>query len=323
MRLISALCGISIGVIALANSPAQAQAPYPSKPVHLIVPFAAGGPSDVICRVVASALSEKWGQPVIVDSKPGAGTIIGSTFVAQAAPDGYTIGFALPPLSLNQALRTKISYDVYKDFTYLTQITKARVVILANKDFKPNTLAELIAEGKRLSAAIDYASPGPGTAQHLIGQLIASQAGITLQHIPYNGSAPALTDVIAGRVPLMIDVWSSARPHVEAGKLKVLALANETRMPGYDYPTVGETMPSVVLGDPWSGMIAPAGLPPEVTSKLVADINEALRKPAVEERLRGLGSEPWGTNPEQFRRAVIAELELWKKVGVEANVKLD
>jgi tripartite-type tricarboxylate transporter receptor subunit TctC len=312
-----------LGLLATAAGPALSDDAYPSKPVRLIVPFAAGGPSDAICRIVASALSEKWGQPVVVESKPGAGTIIGATFVANSSPDGYTIGFALPTLSVNQALRAKITYDLTRDFAYLTQITKARVVIVANKDFAPSTIAELIAEGKRSPVPLNFTSPGVGSAQHLVGEMIARQAGFKMQHIPYNGSAPALTDVLANRVPLMIDVWSSARPQVEAGKLKVLALANETRMPGYDYPTIGETLPSMVLGDPWSGMIAPAGTPAAIVAKLSADINHVLNAPDVQKRLRDLGSEPWGTNPEQFRNAVLAEYQLWKSIAADANITID
>ena len=229
----------------LATNAAMAQA-YPAKPVRLIVPFAPGGPTDIIARLVAQKLHETWGQPVIVDYKPGAGTVVGTDYVAKSAPDGYTMGMAISAHMINPSLRQSLPYDTLKDLVGVTQVAAAPFALFANPSMPANTIAEVVALAKKNPGQVAYATPGTGTGTHLAGELLRSVAGIDIVHVPYKGSSPAQQDVIAGRVPLLFDVMYSAMPLVKAGKLKVIAVASPTRVSyAREYPTIAEAFPEV------------------------------------------------------------------------------
>lgn len=321
-KLISLLLGACLAT-GLLSAAANAQDTFPNKPVRIISPFAAGGPTDALLRVLVEKLTEKWKQPVVIENKPGAGTMVGSAYVAHANPDGYTIGYVISAFATNPAVRTNVPYDMTKDFTYITQLSHLTgQPLVANPSFPANTLAEVIEIAKKSDPPLKYTSPGPGTDGHMIGQMIASKTGIKLQHIPYNGSAPALVDVLAGRVPLMFDVWISAKPHIEAGKLKVIALANRKRMPGLNYPTINETIAGVDT-DSVQGFVGPAGIPKEIAEKMARDIGDAVMSPDAVERIRPLGFEPDRSTPAEFEKTMRDSLELWKKIAAEANIRIE
>jgi tripartite-type tricarboxylate transporter receptor subunit TctC len=236
--------GLLFGVLALQLHPAQPQTDFPTKPVRIVVPFAAGGPTDVVMRGLGDLLSARWGQPVIIENRPGAGTVLGTNYLAKSPPDGYTLGAALSAFVTSAAARASLPYDPLKDLTAVGTVTTTQWALVVHPSFPANSVAEFVAEAKRRSVPIDYAAPGIGGLGHMAGELLQRAAGIKMQFIPYGGSAVALTDVIAGRVPVMFDVWSSARPHVLAGSLKLLGAAGAKRLPHHpQVATIAETYP--------------------------------------------------------------------------------
>src|SRR5947209_3092992 len=217
---------------------------YPAGPVRILVPFAAGGPTDVVARILAELLSARWGKPVIVENRPGAGTIVMTQAVANARPDGLTLGMATNSLLINPAIEMKLPYDTFKALTGVSMVATQPVALVATKDFPADTLADTIAYARKQTNPLNYTSPGPRGVGHLAGELLKQKAGIDMTHINYNGSAPALTDVIAGRVPIMFDVWHSAKRYVDSGDLKLIAGAGRERLADApDVPTIAETFP--------------------------------------------------------------------------------
>jgi tripartite-type tricarboxylate transporter receptor subunit TctC len=296
---------------------------FPSKPVRLVVPFPPGGPTDIVGRMVATKLQEAWGQPVIVENKPGAGTVIGTDAVAKSAPDGGTIGMVITAYFINPALRGSLPYDTLKDLANVTQLVAQHVVLVANAAAPFNTLPELIAYAKKNPGKVAYASPGTGTSAHLAGELLKQEAGIDLVHVPYKGSGPAQADVIAGRVELMVDVFHSAKPQVEAGKLKVIALtAAERPVNIKHYPLVAETLPGFNVTSLF-GFVVPAATPKAVVAKIQADTRKVLYQPEVKAKLETMGMEVDGSTPEQFDALVRAELAKWTKVVQDNHIHAD
>jgi tripartite-type tricarboxylate transporter receptor subunit TctC len=296
---------------------------FPSKPVRLVVPFPPGGPTDIVGRMVATKLQEAWGQPVIVENKPGAGTVIGTDAVAKSAPDGGTIGMVITAYFINPALRGSLPYDTLKDLANVTQLVAQHVVLVANAAAPFNTLPELIAYAKKNPGKVAYASPGTGTSAHLAGELLKQEAGIDLVHVPYKGSGPAQADVIAGRVELMVDVFHSAKPQVEAGKLKVIALtAAERPVNIKHYPLVAETLPGFNVTSLF-GFVVPAATPKAVVAKIQADTRKVLYQPEVKAKLETMGMEVVGSTPEQFDALVRAELAKWTKVVQDNHIHAD
>ena len=308
-------------LLALPGAAALAQ-DYPSKPVRLVVPFPPGGPTDIVGRMVATKLQEAWGQPVIVENKPGAGTVIGTDAVAKSAPDGNTIGMVITAYFINPALRGSLPYDM-KDLANVTQLVAQHVVLVANAQAPFNTLPELIAYAKKNPGKVAYASPGTGTSAHLAGELLKQEAGIDLVHVPYKGSGPAQADVIAGRVELMVDVFHSAKPQVEAGKLKVIALtAAERPVNIKHYPLVAETLPGFNVTSLF-GFVVPAATPGPVIAKIQADTRKVLYQPEVKAKLEAMGMEVVGSTPGQFDALVRAELAKWTKVVQDNHIHAD
>jgi tripartite-type tricarboxylate transporter receptor subunit TctC len=296
---------------------------FPSKPVHLVVPFPPGGPTDIVGRMVATKLQEAWGQPVIVENKPGAGTVIGTDAVAKSAPDGSTIGMVITAYFINPALRGSLPYDTLKDLANVTQLVAQHVVLVANARAPFDTLPELIAYAKKNPGKLGYASPGTGTSAHLAGELLKQEAGIDLVHVPYKGSGPAQADVIAGRVELMVDVYHSAKPQIEAGKLKVIPLtAAERTVNIRHYPLVAETLPGFNVTSLF-GFVVPAATPRPEIAKIQADTASALRQPEMRAKLEAMGMEVVGSTPEQFDALVRAELAKWTKVVQDNHIHAD
>jgi tripartite-type tricarboxylate transporter receptor subunit TctC len=295
---------------------------YPTRPVRLIVGFAAGGPTDLFARVLADLLSARWGTgSVIVENKPGAGTIIATTAVAKAPPDGYTILLASSQFLINPAIGQKLPYDALKDFAPISMIADSPLVLVAHKLFPANTVAELVQEAKKTGTPINFASPGPRGSGHLAGEMLQQRAGIKMQHINYNGSAPALTDVIGGRVPLMFDLWQSIKPHVEAGGLKLVATAGARRLPAApQVPTIAETYPDFGASA-LSFVVGPARIPEPILQKLSADIRTAVDSPEFALKMHPLGVNPKGSSPQELRSIMHMEVDKWSVVAKAANIK--
>ncbi len=302
---------------ALQMSHAQ-DGPYPSRPIRIVQPSAAGGPSDVLVRVIAENLQERLGQPVVVENKPGAGGVIGAEMVARAPADGYTILSVGNFLFTTAALRAKMPYDAVKDFNGLSLISSAPIVLVANKDFPANTLADVVDLAKKTPDGLTYTSPNFGGVPFLAGQLLMRETGIKLQHITYSGSPAAQVDVMAGRIPLMFDLWSSAKQHVEAGNLKVIAVV--TKDPLVDAPNVplmGTTYP-VFDFTINNALIVGAQTPKPIVDRLTQEIHAIVNLPAVQARMRGFGLSPAISTPEEYNALAARELAKWQDLA-QAN----
>ncbi len=303
---------------------AQAPSDFPSRPVKLLVPFAAGGPTDVVARILADLLSARWGgQSVVIENRPGAGTIVATAALANSPPDGYTLLVATNSLLINPAIGQKLPYDTEKDFAPVSMVATQPVALVANKSFPANTVAEVVAVAKKSAPPLNFTSPGPRGVGHLAGEMLKQRAGIDMTHINYNGSAPALTDVIAGRVPLMFDIWHSAKRHVDSGGLKLIAGAGSERLSDApQVPTIAESYPGFdVIA--FNAMVAPAGVPAAILDKLSADIRAVVNSPEFAEKTRNLGIFPLGNTPKELDAWMREQIARWKEIAASANIKAD
>jgi len=298
-------------------------APYPSKPVRIIVPYPPGGASDITARVVADKLTQMWKQSVIVDNRPGATGILGTDLVAKAAPDGYTLGLVASSQAINAVVNTKLPYDTLKDFSYITETASVPLVLVAASGFPATTATELIALAKKEPGRISYASSGPGGAPHLAAELFKSSTGTDMLHVPYKGSTQAHPDLLSGQVGIMFDTIVAVMPHLKSGRLKALATTGKTRstlLP--DVAAVAETVPGYEASS-WGGIIGPAGIPEEVVRKINADIVATLKTPEVKERLAQLGADVVANSPAEFAQVIRLEIDKWGKVVRAAGVKAE
>jgi tripartite-type tricarboxylate transporter receptor subunit TctC len=297
---------------------------YPSKPAKVIVPYPPGGPTDIVARVVSQKLSEQMGQQFIVENRPGAGGNIGAEAVAKSPADGYTLLVATTAHAINPALFKSLGYNLVKDFAPVSQLTSGPLVIVANPSLPAKNVKELIALAKAKPGSLNYASSGNGQSTHLSAELFGTMAGIKMNHIPYKGSAPALTDVMGGQASLMFDTMLSAMPQVKNGKLKAIAVTSASRSPAApDVPTVAESGLPGYEAIAWNGLLAPAGTPAEVVGKLNAELKKALDAPDVKDRFsaQGFGA-AWNTR-EAFAKFIQAELDKWAKVVKVSGATLD
>jgi len=297
---------------------------WPAKPVRIIVPFPAGGSADLMPRLVAERLTEKWGQPVIVDNRPGAAGNIGADAVFRSDPDGYTLmSSPPPPLVINKILYPKLTYDP-DQFVPISVIGAIPNVLLVNPQVGANTVAELISIAKANPGKLNYASQGNGTTSHLTAELFKTMAGgLQITHIPYKGTAPALTDLIAGQVDMMCDNLGVSLPHVRSGKLKALAVASKRRFPGLpNVPALAETLPGFE-SIAWFGIVAPPKTSPAIAEKVARGVQEALKLPEVQKRLAELSAEPMGLGPGETAVFMRQEVERWGAVIRAAGVKLE
>ncbi|MCR0985433.1 tripartite tricarboxylate transporter substrate binding protein [Roseomonas populi] len=314
---------LGAGTTLLPPGAARAQAAFPTRPVRMIVPFAAGGPTDVIARVVAEALGDRWKQPVVVENRAGGGTIVGTLAIARATGDGYTLGICTNPFVINPAVKERMPYDTGADFAAVGMLVTSPFVLVAGNGFGPNTLGELVADARRRGEPLAYASPGPGGAGHLAGALLQQRTGIAMEHVPYNGSAPALTDVLAGRVPVMFDLWSSVRPHVEAGRLKILAVAGDAPLPDApQVPTIAATLPGFV-SVAFQGVIAPAATPPALVEAISSDLRAVTASEGFRRQVVPLGVDPAPGTPAAFGAFLKGEMAKWRDVARAAKIVLD
>ncbi|MFG1229971.1 Bug family tripartite tricarboxylate transporter substrate binding protein [Xanthobacter wiegelii] len=318
-----------IGALAAAASlwfavPSAAQAEeWPSRPITLVVGFAAGGASDGLARILAERLQEELKVPVLVDNKPGAGTMIATNFVARSAADGYTFMVGSSGHTINPAVQKSIRYDALKDFTPVTLVASLLHVLVVKNELPVKNVAELIALAKSKPGEITYASVGAGTSTHLEAELFAAMAGIQLTHIPYKGSAPALIDLTAGRIDMMFDAVASSLPLVQGGKIRALGVVSAERsalMP--DVPTIAESGLPGYEAMPWLGILGPAKLDPNIVGKLDAAIQKAISEPAVKERFAKLGADVIGYGPQKFSAFVAADLKKWADIAQRAHIQI-
>jgi tripartite-type tricarboxylate transporter receptor subunit TctC len=310
-----ALAILFVSASALAQS-------YPVKPVKILVGVPPGGPTDTVARAIAPDLGEALGQPVVVENKPGASAMIATDAVAKAAPDGYTLGFIYITHATNPALMAKLPYDTLRDFAPVSLVGQQSMVLLANPSFAPNTVQELIADAKANPGKIDYGASDSGSAPHLAGELFKMMAGIDLTPIYYKGTAPALTDLLAGQIKVMFVSNISALPHVKSGKLKALAVTGSHRISlAPDIPTIAESGLSGYEAYGWYGIAAPARTPASVISRLQTEVAKIAQNPKMKSRLAGQGLELVGNTPAEFDAFIRAEITKWAKVLKAAGVK--
>ena len=318
-------------LLATATITSQAQTPaatpsaaYPNKPVKVVVPYPPGGATDIVARIVFQQVSEATGQQFVIENRAGAGGNIGAEFVARAPADGYTLLIATTAHAINMSMFKGLSYDVIKDFTPVTQLTQGPLVLVATPGFPANNVRELIALAKARPDTLNFASSGNGQSTHLSAELFNSMAGIKLSHVPYKGSSPALTDVMAGQVPLMFDTMLTAMPFVKAGKLKALAVTSPLRSPAApDVPTIAESGIPGYEVFAWNGLLAPVGTPNAVIAQLNEELKKAMQLPQVKEKFSAQGfATSWNT-PEQFGGFLRGEVAKWTKTVKASGATLD
>lgn len=307
----------------LAPLQAAAQA-WPTKPVKLVVPYPAGGPTDIVARVVAERLQAQTGQPFVVENRAGAGGNLGADAVARAAPDGYTVLVATTAHAINKSLFKNLNYDVQRDFTPVSLLTQGPLVLVVHPDFPAKTVAELIVLAKGKANGVSFASSGNGQSTHLSAELFASMAGVQLMHVPYKGSAPALNDVIAGQVPIMFDTMLSAMPHVRGGKLRALAITGAQRSAAApDIPTIAESGLAGYQAYAWNGLLVPAGTPAAVIARLNQELKTVLAQPAVQERFSAQGFAATWTSPADASAFLKNEVEKWARTVQQSGAKVE
>jgi tripartite-type tricarboxylate transporter receptor subunit TctC len=310
--------------LVLISPLALGQANYPTRPVRLVVPFPAGGTTDIIARATAQKLSEAWGQQVIVDNRPGAAGNIGSELVAKAAPDGYTLLMGtVGTHAINPSLYAKMPYDHVKDFAPVILVAGVPNVLVVNPEVPVKSVPELIAYLKANPGKLNFASSGSGTSIHLSGELFKAMTGVQMTHVPYKGSAPALTDLVGGQVQLMFDNLPSSLAFIKAGKLRALAVTSTTRAPALpDVPTVAESIPGFEASS-WFGILAPAGTPPDIIAKINGEVAKWLATPEAKEKLTAQGANVAGSSPQDFAKHIQAETAKWAKVVKDSGAKVD
>jgi tripartite-type tricarboxylate transporter receptor subunit TctC len=309
-------------LVALVTLSAQAQ-DYPTRPIRLITPAAPGGTTDLLARLVGAKLGEIFGQQVIVDNRASASGVIAGELTAKAPPDGYTLLLAYHQHTINAALNPNLPYHPVNDFTPITQLTRAGLLLVVNPSLPPRTLQEFVAWTKKRSGELNYGSAGLGSGGHLAGELYKQMAGIKAEHIPYKGSGPALVDLMGGRYDYNFAGLQAAQTQVRAGKLRGLAVTTPQRIPALpDLPAVAEALPGYeVVG--WYGVIGPAGMPAALVGRLHDELVRVLAQPDVRERILNDGSEPVASTPREFRDFMAADLAKWAKVVKESGAKFD
>ncbi|HSV83770.1 MAG TPA: tripartite tricarboxylate transporter substrate binding protein [Ramlibacter sp.] len=303
---------------------ASAQAGWPNRPIKLIVPFAPGGGSDIIARTIATKLSARLGQPIIIDNRGGGGGILGVDAAAKAAPDGYTLLFTTTAFATNAAASRKLPYDSAKDFTPIGQIGATPLLVVVAGDSRIRTLRDLIEAAKAKPGAVNYGSGGMSSMSHLGMEYLATAAKIKITHVPYKGMAPAFTDVMAGNIQVGMSTFASAAGMMEAGKLRGLAVTSAQRLPfAPNLPTVAESGVPGFQVDFWWGLMAPARVPAEVVKRVNEELNAVLAQPEAREILARDAAVPTPSTPEGFSRLVAQDLARWSKLVKDANIQVE
>ncbi len=315
------LAGVAAALPAVSRL-ATAQA-YPAQPLRWIVGFTPGGGADTVSRIMAQWLSERLGQPVVIENKPGASTNISVQAVVNSPPDGYTLLFIAASAAVNMTLFDTLPFNLLRDIAPVSGLIDFPFVLVVNPSVPARTVAEFIAYAKANPGKISMASFGAGSTSHVAGELFKTMTGVDLTHVPYRGSAPALIDVISGRVQVMFDVMTSSLPHIRSGALRALAMAGKTRFGALpDVPTVGDTVPGFEANS-WCGVGVPKGTPPEIIERLNREINAGLANPTVKARLAEVATTPIFFTPAEFGAYLAAETEKWGKVVKLSGIKPD
>jgi len=303
------------------TSPAQT---YPSRPIRVILGFPPGGGGEILVRTIGQKLTERWGQPIVVENRPGAGSNIAAAELVKSAPDGYTLMYMPAALVVNPYLYAKVPYDLAKDFTPVTLLASFPLVLVVHPSVAAKSVAELIALAKAKPGALNFASIGNASPPHLAGETFRMQAGVNIVHVPYKGSAPAQTALLAGEVQLMFDTAVSAVPNIKSGRTRALAVTTAARSPLFpDLPTMAESGLREFDLDGWAGLVGPAGMPAEIAQRLQQEIAAILRAPEMAERLASLGADARGTTPDEFRRFIAAESAKWRRIVEASGAKID
>ena len=309
-------------LVELACEHAAAAADYPTKPIRLVVPYAAGGSTDTLARVVGARVSERMGQQVVIDNRTGGGTIIGTEIAAQSAPDGYTLLMATPPFAVNPALYGKVPYDPERHFAAVTNVAGSSNLLVVHPSLAAQSVNELVALAKANPGKYNYGSSGVGGAGHLAMALFASMAHIDLVHVPYKGGAPAVADLVAGRLHLAMANLTTAQPHIRAGRLRALGVGTAKRTPLFpEMPTIAEAGLPGYEANNWNGVVVPRGTVRTVVERLHREITATLAEPALVKRLLALGLEPIGDTPHEFAQYLRSEAVKWGKLVRTANIK--
>ena len=316
---------ILLALIAAASFAHAQDAPYPSRAVKIVVPFAPGGATDITARLIGEKLAGKWGQPVVIENHAGAGGNVGSDIVAKAKPDGYTLLVGVTGShAINTSLMKSMPYHPLRDFEPLTLATIFPNAIVVNAKVPANTLPELIALLKANPTAYSYGSDGNGTASHLTMELLKSKGGFAITHVPYKGGAPMVGDLVGGQIQVGITGLPAVQAHVKAGTLKLIAITTAQRMPAYpDYPTIAEQGFPGFAAAPWAGFFAPKGTPAPIVAKLSTDLVEVMLTPDVQQKMREIGSQLQPNTPAEFRKFLEEEIAKWGEAVKVSGASVD
>lgn len=312
-----------VALIATASFAAAATT-YPVRPVHVIVPFAAGGTSDVVTRIVSDQLAKLWGVPVVVENRPGAGGNIGAEAVARSRPDGYTLLMGtVATHGINASLYGRMPYDPVKNFEPVSLVASTPSVLMVSPKLPIHSVADLVNYARSHPNQLNFGSAGNGSSHHLAGEMFEALAGVSMTHVPYKGTAAAITDLIGGQIQLTFDTLPSAMPHVRAGTLRALGVTSRDRYPALpSAPTIATTVPGYEI-ESWYGVLAPAGTPSDIVAKLAADLASVLQQPFIREKLLDQGARPVGSTPEQFAEHIRSELKKWSKVVKDSGARIE
>lgn len=311
-----------VSTLLFAFAAAVQAADYPQRPVRLVVPYAAGGSTDTVARIVGARLGERLGQQIVVDNRTGAGTLIGTEIVQHATPDGHVLLMATPPLAVNPALYAKVSYAVERDFVAVTNVAGSSNLLVVHPSLPANSVSELVALLKAAPGKYNYGSSGVGGAGHLAMALFESMAGVDAVHVPYKGGAPAVADLVSGRLHLMMANLTTAQPHIRAGKLRGLGVGKVKRSPLFpEMPTIAEAGVKGYEANNWNGVVAPTGTPRAAIERLHREIVATLKEPAIADRMTRAGLEPVGDTPAEFAQYLKSEAAKWGKLVKSAGIK--
>lgn len=312
-------------LVALVATPVfSAESSYPQRPIRLVVPYSAGGSTDTVARITGARLSERLGQQVVIDNRTGAGTIIGTEIVKAATPDGYVLLMATPPLAVNPSLYDKVPYVLERDFIAITNIAGSSNLLTVHPSVPATSVKELIALLKANPGKYNYGSSGVGGAGHLAMALFTSMAGVEALHVPYKGGAPAVADLVAGRLNMMMANLTTAQPHIRAGKLRGLGVGKTKRSPLFpEMPTIAEAGLKGYEANNWNGVVAPRGTPRAIIDRLHKDIVATLQEPVILDRMAKSGLEPVGDTPAEFAQYLKSEADKWGKLVKSAGIKAE
>src|SRR3954467_10698146 len=315
---------IAVVCFALLFAGAALAQAYPSRAVRIVVPFPPGGTSDILARTIGARLSETFGQPVVIDNRPGAGGNIAAEHVAKSAPDGYTLIMGTSSLAISQSLYRKLTYDLLRDFAPITQAVNYANLLVVHPSTGFATVNDLLALAKAKPGTLSYGTAGNGTPPHMTGELFKAYTGVNIQHIPYKGGAPAIVDLVAGQIPMMFDNVPPLLPHVRSGRIKALAVTSLARIAVLpDVPTLHELGLKDFDAVGWNGLLAPAGTPREIVSRLHAEVVRVLAIPEVRDQLTSQGADIVGNSPEEFSAWIKTEVKKWADVVKVSGAKID